>query len=107
MAQCSQSADVAPAVNGEVKKRRNVAVITGITGQVRPGAARASRSGTAGWRGGGRDLLEVTFFQRVLRFTWPRVTRIFWWSLTAASGALTPLTGASSFQQNQLVLLAS
>uniref|UniRef100_A0A3Q3MK35 GDP-mannose 4,6-dehydratase n=1 Tax=Labrus bergylta TaxID=56723 RepID=A0A3Q3MK35_9LABR len=33
MAQCSESADVSSAVNGEPKKERKVAVITGITGQ--------------------------------------------------------------------------
>lgn len=34
MAQCSQSASVSSSANGELKKDRKVAVITGITGQV-------------------------------------------------------------------------
>ena len=36
MALCSEPADVSSAVHGELKKERKVAVITGITGQVRP-----------------------------------------------------------------------
>lgn len=34
MAQSSESANAGSAFNGEPKKKRNVAVITGITGQV-------------------------------------------------------------------------